>query len=969
MRGGGTTSFNERVVMKVKTRGTVRKTMSDMPTPQGWRTTDEEEIQLRQWRAATEPMEVRPLDSGDPFYGAFAVQSKSSLRPYRVEIRSLTSRENSCDCVDFRVNGLGTCKHVEATLARLRRRGCKAYEAAGQSGPSCAEVYLTRKGSPEVRLLMPAKASAGVRNFFAPFFGSSGALLADSAAALPALLRAWKSAPKSVRTGARLAHDVEEWDAELARRRARVQAREDFLNDVKAGKGSLDVVRGKLYPYQTDGMLHLAFGERVMLADEMGLGKTVQAVAACELLRQTRQIERVLVVSPASLKTEWEEQIAKFTGLPVKTIWGGRASRLQAYRERSFFYLCNYEQARADVIDLNRLIAPDVVILDEAQRIKNWQTKTAQSIKQLSSPYAFVLTGTPLENRIDEVYSIVQFLDPAVFGPLFRFNREFYDLDERGRPAGLKNLPELHRRLRPVMLRRRKDEVEDQLPERTVNNYFAVMDEEQRLRYSNYEARVAKLMFIAKRRPLMKEEGEKLQRWLACMRMLCDTPFILDPDCRVCPKLEELSDILEDVTSSGDSKIIVFSEWERMLQLVRGLAEEMKLGYAWHTGSVPQQKRRADINRFKQDPACRLFLSTDSGATGLNLQAANVVINLDLPWNPAKLEQRIARAWRKHQTRAVQVINLVCENSIEHRMLSTLAQKQQLADGVLDGRGDLENIQLPSGRAAFMARLQALMGAESEPPVVAAKTAPPAPQAVEKATPPDVAFSQDLAARLGSRLVALEARTDSQGRPTLLAVVDGPAEQNRPLAERLLRENFADSPAPALEVLDRSTFETIQRLVQSGVLKLNSPTRVLHRDPALVAAEQPEKTRRRQAARRIEEQAARKYRMSALLKEGGFVVEAVPSLREAVELCLKAASCLVGPSIEGPAGAVPLEEIETLLAPKGLLPADAAGVVARLREVFKGAEAAEESIAAGLFASGGQIVEHAQQALLREALS
>jgi hypothetical protein len=487
-------------------------------------------------------------------------------------------------------------------------------------------------------------------------------------------------------------------------------------------------------------------------------------------------------------------------------------------------------------------------------------------------------------------------------------------------------------------------------------------------RYSDYEARVAKLMCIAKRRPLMKEEGEKLQRWLACMRMLCDTPFILDPDCRICPKLEELADILEDVTSGGDSKIIVFSEWERMLQLVRGLAEEMKLGYAWHTGSVPQQKRRADINRFKQDPACRLFLSTDSGATGLNLQAANVVINLDLPWNPAKLEQRIARAWRKHQTRAVQVINLVCENSIEHRMLSTLAQKQQLADGVLDGRGDLENIQLPSGRAAFMARLQALMGAEPEP-VVAGKTAPPAPQTIAKATPPDVAFSQDLAARLGARLVALEARTDNQGRATLLAVVDGPAEQNRPLAERLLRESFADASAPALEVLDRSTFETIQRLVQSGVLKLNSPTRILYQDPALMAAEQPEKARRRQAARKIEEQAVRKFRMSALLKEGGFVAEAVPSLHEAVELFMKAASCLVGPAIEGPSEAVSLEEIESLLAPKGLLPADAAGVVARLREVSKGAKASEESVATDLFASGGRIVEYAQQALLREALS
>ena len=224
------------------------------------------------------------------------------------------------------------------------------------------------------------------------------------------------------------------------------------------------------------------------------------------------------------------------------------------------------------------------------------------------------------------------------------------------------------------------------------------MHDEQRARYAEYEQRVAKLIMIAQRRPLTQEESEKLQRWLACMRMICDTPHILDPDCRICPKLEEFEEVLDDVLSSGEAKVVVFSEWERMLNLVRELAREMKLGFAWHTGSVPQQKRRQDIIRFKQDPDCRLFLSTDSGATGLNLQAANVVINLDLPWNPAKLEQRIARAWRKHQTRAVNVINLVCEDSIEHRMLGTLAQKQQLADGVLDGVGDLENIKLPSRR-------------------------------------------------------------------------------------------------------------------------------------------------------------------------------------------------------------------------------------------------------------------------------
>jgi len=170
----------------------------------------------------------------------------------------------------------------------------------------------------------------------------------------------------------------------------------------------------------------------------------------------------------------------------------------------------------------------------------------------------------------------------------------------------------------------------------------------------------------------------------------------------------ELEKILQELLEDGDHKIIIFSEWQRMLELVRELATRKSLGYAWHTGQVSQQKRRDEIRRFKNDPECRLFLSTDSGSVGLNLQVADVVINLDMPWNPAKLEQRIARAWRKHQKRPVQVINLVSEHSIEHRMLSLLEQKRSLAEGVVDGKGKSE-MSLPSGRAAFLERLDALM--------------------------------------------------------------------------------------------------------------------------------------------------------------------------------------------------------------------------------------------------------------------
>ena len=211
--------------MKEKVKTMAKKALQKAPAPRGWDTTDEDEIRMRQLRAATEPMDIQALDKGNEYYSTFAVRAKSTLNPYRVEIRSLDRRENTCTCPDFRVNGLGTCKHIEAVFVRLRKKGAKAFAAATATGPFIAEAYLARQGAPEVRLLWPAKVTKAAQNFFSPFFGADARLVGEPSAAVPALVRAWKSAPARVRLCARVSFDVEEWNDELARRGARVRAR------------------------------------------------------------------------------------------------------------------------------------------------------------------------------------------------------------------------------------------------------------------------------------------------------------------------------------------------------------------------------------------------------------------------------------------------------------------------------------------------------------------------------------------------------------------------------------------------------------------------------------------------------------------------------------------------------------------------------------------------------------------------
>src|SRR2546425_2563824 len=695
------------------------------PRPVGWRTTDADEIALRRERATSELMHVKSLEPSERVFATFAVRSPSGAC-YEVEVRSLSERANSCSCPDFRTNGLATCKHVEAVIARLRRTqaGRSALERADRSPR--VEVFVRRMGEePDVVFVFPKRRlPAAVAGILSRYVDRDGRLQGDPAEAVPALVRDLDRHQAVVR----ISKEVVLWAACRARRAARAAERQKVEDELRSGSRSLAEVKLPLYPYQIDGMLHLAFTERALLGDDMGLGKTAQAVAACALLRELRGVARVLVVCPVSLKAEWEEQITKFTDLPLRFVQGTKPSRLACYETPAFFTIANYEQVIRDAADVNQRLRPDVVILDEAQRIKNWNTQTARAIKRLESRYAFLLTGTPIENRIDEIYSIIDYIDPQVFGPLFRFNRTFYALDERGRPVGYRNLDELQRRIRPLLLRRRKDEIEAQLPERVDNNYFVPMSPAQLDLYGEYEARVARLVAIAQKRPLTREEQEKLQRWLACMRMCCDTAYILTPQNRECPKVHELEAVFQDLDVRRARKAIVFSEWERMLELVRALAGEMNLGFAWHTGSVPQAKRRDEIRRFKSDPGCRLFLSTDSGGLGLNLQVPSVVINLDLPWNPARLEQRIARAWRKHQTRSVHVVNLISEGTIEHRMVGTLAAKQRLADGILDARGDLAEIRMPTTAGGrFLDRLRVLMETTVRP-----AAAPPAPSLVDR---------------------------------------------------------------------------------------------------------------------------------------------------------------------------------------------------------------------------------------------
>ena len=842
-----------------------------------WRTSDEDEVNRRRLRGREESFQIRNLFSKRRVYSNFEVISSSGMT-YEVEVRDLVERRHACSCVDFRTNGLGHCKHVEAVLLYIERRFPRLFKSAGKKGSDWIEIELDQ-GSEALRLFSNGnRVPVCIRRCF-----NKETSLADEA---PEVVLETYTKNKKRLLNVRVSMQVRRWIENRRIMSERTHLRQVYEQKVQSGEWPHHETLVPLYPYQREGMLHLAFNERALLADEMGLGKTIQAIAACALLHRLGKASRVLVVTPASLKSEWEEQIQKFTPLTYQIVFGPRHDRLKKYDQPTFFNLVNYEQMLVDSLDVNRRLQPDIIVLDEAQRIKNWNTKTAQAVKRLESRYAFVLTGTPIENRIDELHSLMDFLNPEVLGPLFRFNRDFYQLDERGRPSGYRNLELLKQKVSPHMVRRRKSDVEKELPERTDHLRFVEMSDLQWEYYDGYKKIADRLMAIAKQRPLRKEEMEMLQVKLAQMRMTCDTNYIQDPSDETCPKLNELRAILEEAMENN-AKVLVFSEWERMLTLARNLCEEMGLSYAWHTGKVPQKKRRGEINAFKTDPRCMVFFSTDSGSTGLNLQNASIVVNCDLPWNPAKLEQRIARAWRKHQPNAVTVYNLVSEGTIEHGMIGTLSSKQALADGVLDGVGDLGSITMSGGRQAFLQRLEQVMSkAQTSKKSGSEKAVLPADRAM--------AFGKLVSERLGDSLIRCEERYPKDSDHSVIVVVADQVVRHQHVIQEIFQECLdgdqrKQGDRTQLEVIDRATAEALDRLEKAGLI---APTFRSSR-PLLPCAEVQEEQQPSFTAAELKSikeyraGAKRKLKMARVLADAELFDEVRPPILDAASLIMK----------------------------------------------------------------------------------
>jgi len=662
---------------------------------------DEEMIQQaieeRKERARTEKMTLKSMNPAE-LWTDYTITSHSSGKSYRVALRGLERGDSYCSCPDFKKNTLGTCKHIMHVIVEVKKRFSKAiretpYEIEGIG------VHLRYGEETELRVLVPENLDRRLMTIIRPVMNKPIKNVKD-------LLERIKEAEK-------LGHEVTIYpDAEEYINRAlyleRIRDKViEIRKDPKSHPLRKTLLKAELLPYQLDGIAFAVGAGRAVLADDMGLGKTIQGIGVAELLSQEIGISKILVVCPASLKGQWRLEISRFSSRSYQLVLGSAKERATQYDNSCFFTICNYEQVLRDLLPIEK-VKWDLIILDEGQRIKNWETKTSQVIKALKSPFALVLSGTPLENRLDELYSVVEFIDDRRLGPAFRFYNRYRMVDEKGKVHGYKNLDELRERLRPVLLRRTRKMVMSELPPRATEIRRIPPTDEQ-LVLHNAQMRIIKT--IISKKYISEMDLLRLQKALLICRMAANSTFLVD---KVPPgyssKLVEFENLIDQLIEEEERKIVLFSEWTTMLSLIEPLLGKRRVRYVRLDGSIPQKKRQGLIFHFQKEPDCKFFITTNAGATGLNLQAANTVINVDLPWNPAVLEQRISRVHRMGQRRPVQAFLLVTEETLEEKLLGTLSAKHELALAALDPDSNVKTVDLASGMDELKRRLEILLG-------------------------------------------------------------------------------------------------------------------------------------------------------------------------------------------------------------------------------------------------------------------
>ena len=499
---------------------------------------------------------------------------------------------------------------------------------------------------------------------------------------------------------------------------------ETILPEFEVTNEGLEDMKLAPFPFQVLGICFLHDVKRGILGDEMGLGKTPSAIGTIHRLNKEGAVQKTLVICPASLKYQWEEEIQKFTdhkGIVIDGTAKKKEKQLKAFLEEDYlFAIINYELVRT-MVDTIAALPIQAVIADEAHRIKNRTSKTYKALMKIQPEYRFALTGTPMQNNMEELHALMSWVDKDVLPNITNFRKRYIVFGEKfGRrfvPLGYKRQYEIRKAISPKMLIRTKKEVAQDLPPMTFHPYHVQMTKEQAELYeaiqNDFKKFLEEIGDFAKNAKGKFEEGKWVQEkhpkedmilgYMNLMLAVADDPYLLrmseggmaksylrlvSPDIKS-PKLDELVRISEDLVDTGTQKIVIFTQFTRMQKRVVQRLQKIA-GVEIINGSMKPVQRQQAVNNFRFKPEVKFLVCTDAANFGLNLQFANVLIHVDSPYNPAVFDQRNGRVHRiggEHPI--VNIIYLVTMGTIDERIQEILKEKRNLNTQVV-ARNDQE---------------------------------------------------------------------------------------------------------------------------------------------------------------------------------------------------------------------------------------------------------------------------------------
>src|SRR5680860_668405 len=614
---------------------------------------------------------------------------------YKITLRDFKNKTGYINNIDWKTNKLGTTKHIMYLYNYLEEHESKTKRLA--KNYPFIEVYTDALNAYKISWFFPEELQAEETQLLESYFGTNTFIEDTQIVSFFSFINKSKDFQR-IKIREEVFEKIEAYFETKELEQIKEQTTLDYAS-----------INATLYPYQKEGVAFSVFKKGVIIADDMGLGKTLQAITTAVLKKEVFNFKKTLVVCPASVKNQWKNEVLKFSDEKAIVVEGEPHQRNKLYlNDDSFFHIINYETVLRDLPIINKS-GYDFVILDEAQKIKNYETQTANAVKAIRKKHALVITGTPLENKLLDLYSIVQFLDQDFLTPQWEFSYQhcIFDSNHKNKISGYYNLQNLKERLGSILIRREKKEVFDQLPNVIQKDVYVKLSQEQAGLHNSFAGGIGAIL---RKKFKTTYDWQKLMHLLTNMRMVCDSTYLIDKETHISPKMVELQDILIEKLDIKNSnrKIIIFSEWVTMLQLIGDMLKKENITFTTLTGKVPVKKRQAIIKEFEDNPECKVFLSSESGGAGLNLQVADTVINFELPWNPAKKNQRIGRIDRIGQKKQkLHVFNLLSYGSIEMKIATGLLLKQNLFEGVLNSGSLTDEVDFSEkGKSQFIKQLE-----------------------------------------------------------------------------------------------------------------------------------------------------------------------------------------------------------------------------------------------------------------------